>query len=288
MDLCNINTIKKILSENNFSISKKLSQNFIIDPFLCPEIVSRLSLDKDTGIIEIGPGLGTLTQELIKSGAKVLSIEADKRLPDILETTLGSNDNLKIITADFLKLDLHKIITENFPNSKYLKICSNLPYSVTTTIITHILKSGIKFDDIVFMMQKETAERITADIPSRNSSAVTVMVNYYAESEFLFSVSSESFYPKPNVDSAVVRLTPRTSPVVKLKSEEMFFKIVNSVFTQRRKTLANSLSNALKIPKDTVNQILSSMNIKETTRPEELSIDDFAALSDKFYYMPDF
>ncbi len=156
-----------------------------------------------------------------------------------------------------------------------------MPYYITTPIITHILKSGVMFDDIILMVQKETAERITASIPSKNSSSITVMVNYYAKTEMLFPVSSNYFYPEPKVDSAVIRITPRKSPAVLTNDESYFFKVVNATFIQRRKTLANAISNTLGFSKSEINEILLSLNIKENTRPEELSLSEFALLADE-------
>ncbi|MCD7722940.1 MAG: 16S rRNA (adenine(1518)-N(6)/adenine(1519)-N(6))-dimethyltransferase RsmA [Clostridiales bacterium] len=279
MDLCNINTVNKILAENGFSFSKKLGQNFIVNPAVCPKMAAALGAGEKTGVLEIGPGIGTLTQELCKCAGKVVSVEADRRLISILNETLGARDNLKIICADFLKLDLAQLVKDEFAGMSCIKVCANLPYYITTPIISALLKSGVFFESIVLMLQKETAQRITADIPGRGSSAITVMVNYYADAQLLFQVGRGSFVPAPQVDSAVIRLNMRKNTLFEPGGEAAFFRVVNAAFSQRRKNITNSLSSNLNLPKDKTAALLSQLQINPLARAEDLSMGEFALIS---------
>ncbi len=283
MNLCDTEEIKKLLSENNISLSKSLGQNFIINPEICPKTASAAGLDANTGVIEIGPGIGTLTKELCRSAGKVVAVEADSRLPLILNETLRDFQNLKIICGDFLKIDLTKLINEEFSDYSEIKVCANLPYYITTPIITKLLKSDAKISGITIMLQKEAAERITAKIPGRGSSAITIMVAYYAEAEYLFSVGHEAFYPEPKVDSAVINITPRKAKAVAVKDEGLFFKTVNAAFTQRRKKLSNALSGTTGTEKGEIEALLTKLSINPSARPEELTLEEFAAISDALY-----
>ena len=280
MNLYDYNTINKILTAHGFTFSKALGQNFLIDPGVCPEMASQLKADQDTGVIEIGPGIGVLTKELCKFAGKVIAIELDKRLFPVLGETLGEFGNLEIVEGDVLTLDLAALIEEKFKGLKNVKVCANLPYYITSPVIMKLLESKLPIEEIVVMVQKEAAERFCAEIGSRESGAVTVAVNYYAEAEMLFEVTKDCFYPSPKIDSAVMRLTLRDKPPVEVKDEKRFFEVVKAAFAQRRKTALNSLSGALGIPKDKVLSALNELGIDERTRAESFSLEDFAKLSE--------
>ena len=280
MNLYDYNTINKILTAHGFTFSKALGQNFLIDPGVCPEMASRLGADKDTGVIEIGPGIGVLTKELCKVAGKVVAIELDKRLFPVLRETLGEFDNLEIVEGDVLSLDLAALIEEKFSGKKSVKVCANLPYYITSPVIMKLLESRLPIDEIVVMVQKEAAERFCAEIGSRESGAVTVAVNYYAEAEMLFEVTKDCFYPSPKIDSAVMRLTLRDEPPVEVQDEKRFFAVVKAAFAQRRKTAINSLSSALGLPKDKILSALQEIGANEKARAESFSLEQLARLSE--------
>ena len=280
MNLYDYNTINKILTAHGFTFSKALGQNFLIDPSVCPEMANQLGADKDTGVIEIGPGIGVLTKELCKVAGKVIAIELDKRLFPVLGETLGEFKNLEIVEGDVLSLDLAALIKEKFSEMKCVKVCANLPYYITSPVIMKLLESRLPIDEIVVMVQKEAAERFCAEIGSRESGAVTVAVNYYAEAQMLFEVTKDCFYPSPKIDSAVMRLTLRDKPPVEVQDEKRFFAVVKAAFAQRRKTALNSLSNALGLPKDKVLAALNEIGADERARAESFSLEQLARLSE--------
>lgn len=278
-NLTNISTIKEILSRHGFTFSKSLGQNFIINPSVCPKMAQMAVQNDNTGVIEIGPGIGVLTNELCKYAKKVVAVELDTRLLPILSETLSDHDNLKVINSDVLKLDLNKLISDEFSGMNVV-VCANLPYYITSPVIMKLLEDKLPVDSITVMLQKEAAQRICADIGSRQSSAVTVAVNYYSTPEMLFSVARGSFMPAPNVDSAVIRLSVSKKPRVAVKSEKIFFKVVRASFSQRRKTLLNSLSSGLALDKSAVGDILNTSGIASNARAEQLTLEDFAAIAD--------
>lgn len=280
MNLYDYNTINKILTAHGFTFSKALGQNFLIDPGVCPEMARQLNADQDTGVIEIGPGIGVLTKELCRVAGKVIAIELDKRLFPVLKETLGEFDNLEIVEGDVLSLDLAALIEEKFSGMKSVKVCANLPYYITSPVIMKLLESKLPIEEIVVMVQKEAAERFCAEIGSRESGAVTVAVNYYAEAEMLFEVTKDCFYPSPKIDSAVMRLTLRDKPPVEVQDEKRFFAVVKAAFAQRRKTALNSLSSALGAPKDKVLSALNEIGADEKVRAESFSLEQLARLSE--------
>lgn len=280
MNLYDYNTVNRILTSHGFTFSKALGQNFIIDPEVCPAMADALSADEKTGVLEIGPGIGVLTKELCKVCGKVASIELDKRLFPVLRETLGEFNNLKIIEGDVLKLNLQEIIKEKLGDMDSVKVCANLPYYITSPVIMSLLEQNLPIDEIIVMVQKEAAERLTAEIGSRESGAVTVAVNYYAEAQMLFEVKKNSFYPAPKVDSAVIRLRIRKTPSVKIKNEAHFFKVVKAAFSQRRKTAVNCLSNGLGIPKAEISKALNTIGKNNTSRAENFTMEEFAQLSE--------
>jgi len=279
MDLCNYREIKDLLMRHGFTFSKSLGQNFIINKSICPAMAQSLGADETTGVLEIGPGIGVLTKELCAVAGKVISIELDERLFPILHETLADCANLEIVKGDALKTDLNALVQEKFRDMKEIKVCANLPYYITSPIIMKLIESRLPVREIVVMVQKEAADRLCAEIGSRESGALTVAAQYYAETEKLFEVSRGSFIPQPKVDSAVIRLSVRTRPAVQPENEERFFRIIRAAFSQRRKTALNSLSSALNLPKDQVRAALSEIGRNETDRAENFTMQEFAQLS---------
>lgn len=281
-NLTNILTIKDILSRHGFTFSKALGQNFLINPSVCPRMAEYCGAEQGVGVIEVGPGVGVLTHELCKRADKVVSIELDKRLLPVLEETLAEHSNVKVVNDDILKIDLHKLIKEEFQGMRVV-VCANLPYYITSPVIMRLLEDKLPIDAVTVMVQKEAAERICAQVGTRQSSALTVAVNYYSEPALLFHVSSGSFMPAPKVDSAVIRLDINGKPRVDTKSEKMFFRVVKGAFAQRRKTVVNSISSSLSIPKAEVEKALLDSDISATARAEALDLSDFAKIADKLY-----
>lgn len=282
MNLADIKTIEQLLRSHGFSFKKSLGQNFLINPDVCPAMAAAAA-DKGTGIIEIGPGIGVLTKELAKTAGKVVAIELDERLKPILAKTLADADNVKVIFGDAMKLDLNEIIETEFPDYSKVSVCANLPYYITSPIIMMLLESRLPLDSITVMVQKEAAERIASEVGSRESGAVTVAVNYYATSEILFGVDRSSFMPPPNVDSAVIQLTVRKTPSVKVNSESNFFKFVKACFAQRRKTLINTVSNSLHIEKTKIRHVLAMLGIPETVRSEQLTMQQLCDIANNLF-----
>lgn len=279
MNLSDINTIRSLLSKNGFSFKKSLGQNFLIDSSVCPAMANACC-DENTGVLEIGPGIGVLTAELSKVAKKVVTIELDERLKQILPITLADCQNVEVIYGDAMKLDLFEIIKQHFSDCEKVCVCANLPYYITSPIIMMLLESRLPIDSITVMVQKEAAERICAEVGSRDSGAVTVSVTYYAEKEILFEVGRESFMPAPNVDSAVIQLKIRKEPAVKVNDEEKFRKLVKACFAQRRKTLLNTVSSTLGISKDILRDALGKIGLSETVRGEQLTMEQLANLSE--------
>lgn len=277
MNLADIKDVKALLSSEGFVFKKSLGQNFIVDETVCPAMADSCC-DQNTGVIEIGPGAGVLTYELGKRAKKVVAIEIDERLKPVLAKTVGEFKNVEVIFGDVLKLDLNKIIEEKFTDCEKIAVCANLPYYITSPIIISLLESKLNIASITAMVQKEAALRLCARLGERAAGAVTAAVEYYSEAEILFDVPRDCFLPVPNVDSAVIRLNIRKEPPVILGDEKLFFDIINAGFNQRRKTLSNSLSNRLKIDKQTANDYLAKASIKPSARAEELNIEQFAAL----------
>ncbi|MBQ7745113.1 MAG: 16S rRNA (adenine(1518)-N(6)/adenine(1519)-N(6))-dimethyltransferase RsmA [Ruminococcus sp.] len=275
--LSDIGTIKDILHRHGFTFSKALGQNFLINPSVCPRMAELSGAGEGVGVIEIGPGIGVLTNELCQLADKVVAVELDKRLIPVLGETLAEYDNVKVINADVLELDLNKLIEEEFSGMEVV-ICANLPYYITSPVIMKLLEDKLPITAITVMVQKEAAQRICAPVGSRESGAVTVSVNYYAEPSLQFHVSAGSFMPAPKVDSAVIRLDVRKEPPV-ITDEEKFFRVVKAAFSQRRKVISNSLSSGLKMSKDEINEVLAAANVPSNARAEKLSLDDFAAIA---------
>lgn len=281
-NLSNIGTIKEILSKHGFTFSKALGQNFLVNPSVCPRMAENCGADKETGVIEVGPGIGVLTNELAKVAKKVVAIELDKRLLPVLKETLADHDNVKVINDDVLKVDLHKLIAEEFPNMNVV-VCANLPYYITSPVIMKLLEEKLPISALTVMVQKEAGQRICAEVGSRQSGAVTVAVNYYSKPSLLFNVSAGSFMPAPKVDSCVIRLDVSSEPTVNVMEDKSFFKVVKGAFAQRRKTLSNSMSSSMGIDKQTVKAILERAGIPENARAEQLKMEQIAKIADALY-----
>lgn len=278
-NLSDISVIKKILSEHGFTFSKSLGQNFLINPTVCPRMAEACGADSDTGVLEIGAGIGVLTAELAKRAKKVVSLELDTRLIPVLAETLGEFSNVEVLNADVLKLDLNKLIDDCF-QGMHVAVCANLPYYITSPVIMALLESRIPVDAVTVMVQKEAAARLCAPVGSRDAGAVTVAVNYYAQAEKLFDVSAGSFMPAPKVDSSVIRLNIRKEPPVEVSDEKFFFRVIKAAFGQRRKTASNSLSAGLGIPKDKVSAAIAAAGFEPSVRAESLTMQELARLSE--------
>ena len=276
--LSDIGTIKEILSRHGFNFSKGFGQNFLINPSVCPKMAELSSAGEGVGVIEIGPGIGVLTQELCERADKVVAVEIDQRLIPVLEETLGDYDNLKVINEDVMKLDLNELIENEFKGMKVV-VCANLPYYITSPVIMKLLEDKLPIESITVMVQKEAARRICAEVGSRESGAVTVAVNFYSKPEMLFSVSAGSFMPAPKVDSAVMKLNVYKEPLFELEDDKKFFTAVKAAFAQRRKTVLNSISSSLGLEKSAVNELLLDSGVNPQSRAEKLSMEDFAEIS---------
>lgn len=276
--LTDITYVKSVLSRHGFTFSKALGQNFLINPSVCPKMAELCGCSDRVGVIEIGPGAGVLTNELAKQAYKVVAIELDKRLLPVLDETLSGHKNVKVINGDAMKLDLHKLIHDEFGDSEVV-ICANLPYYITSPVIMRILEEKLPIRSLTVMVQKEAADRICAQPGTRQSGAISAAVHYYSEPELLFKVSAGSFMPAPKVDSAVIKLDILREPPVKVKDERLFFRVVKAAFSQRRKTLSNSLSSGMKLPKQQITEILEKAGIRHNARAEEMTMQDFAAIT---------
>ena len=275
--LTDIGVVKELLTRHNFTFSKALGQNFLVNPSVCPRIAEQGGAAPGVGVIEIGTGIGVLTAELARRADKVVAIELDSRLLPVLEETLRDFDNIKIINNDILKVDLHSLIREEFPGMEVV-VCANLPYYITSPIIMGLLEERLPIKAITVMVQKEAAARLCAKPGTRDAGSVTIAVRYFSEPKQLFTVSRGSFMPSPNVDSAVIRLDIREPEPLDF-DESFFFKVVRASFAQRRKTVVNSVSATLKMSKAEVAAALAQNGVKATARAEELRMDEFISLA---------
>lgn len=280
--LTDIGTIRRTLIKYDFNFSKGLGQNFLINPSVCPKMARMCGIEENTAVLEIGPGIGVLTCELAKKAKKVVAIEIDNRLIPVLNETLSDFDNVKIINDNIMKINLKNLFDSEFASMDVV-VCANLPYYITSPVLMRLLETKLTLNSITVMVQKEVAQRICAGAGQKNSSSISVAINYYAKPELLFCVKRGSFMPIPKVDSAVIRLIIRKTPVCKVLSEELFFKIIKSAFLQRRKTLINSLNHNLKLSKDILINAFENLNILLSSRAENLSIEQFASLSNFLY-----
>lgn len=280
MNLTNIGTIKEILGKHGFSFSKGLGQNFLVNPDVCPKIAEYGNAASGWGVLEIGTGIGVLTKELALRADKVSAVEIDTRLMPVLDETLAEFDNIKIYNEDVMKADLRGIIERDFAGLR-TAVCANLPYYITSPVIMLLLESRLPIESVTVMVQKEAAQRLCAKIGTRESGAITVGVNYYGTVKQLFGVSRGSFMPSPNVDSAVIRIDIDREPRLTPQQEEFFFRMVKSGFSQRRKTLANSLQSMMGISKNDVYSALSELDLPESVRIEALDMEQLIAVAMK-------
>lgn len=281
--LTNIDIIKHIMKRHGIAFNKKFGQNFLTDEAVVDSISEMSGVSKNDAVLEIGPGIGTLTYSLLSFANKVVSVEIDSGLIPVLSETLSEFDNFELINSDILKLDLNELIQDKFAGEPPFVI-ANLPYYITSPILMYLLESKIPFKRIVVMVQKEVADRLSSKPGTKDYGVITAAVSYYADVKTLFGVKRDCFIPSPNVDSAVIELIPRQHPTCKPKSEDLFFKTIKASFAQRRKTLLNSISKSdyITLPKEEIERAISDCGISPSVRGETLSIDDFAKLSDKF------
>jgi len=272
---------KQILNKYPFVFRKKFGQNFLIDPHVLDDIISAAAITKEDCVLEIGPGIGSVTEALIERAGKVIGVEIDPQLVRILEDQFGKKDNFILIHNDILKVNLKELIEKESPG-KRIKVVANLPYYITTPIIMALLENELPIESITVMMQKEVAERLASPPGNKQYGAITLTVNYHAKPYLVTDVSRDCFMPSPNVDSAVLKLVLDQEPVVKVNSTAQLFKIIKAAFSQRRKTLLNTLmaNGELDFSKEALKSLLDESGIGAITRGETLSLDDFARLSD--------
>lgn len=275
---------KFLMKKYGITANKKLGQNFLIDENVIDTIANASEISQDDLVIEIGPGLGTLTDKLLQKAGKVIAIELDERMISILKDRFFMYDNFEIMNEDVLKVDLNKLIQENKEQLglERAKIVANLPYYITTPIIMKLLEEKLDIESITVMIQKEVADRLTAIPGGKNSGAITYTVYYYATSEEVLTVPNNSFIPEPEVESEVIKLNLRKEPVIKVTDEKKFFALIKAAFMQRRKTLLNAIGNSgLNTTKEQMEQILKELDIDTRIRGEALTIDQFAKISEK-------
>ncbi|WP_282800904.1 16S rRNA (adenine(1518)-N(6)/adenine(1519)-N(6))-dimethyltransferase RsmA [Lactococcus lactis] len=279
--ISNIIRTQDILRRHDFNFKKKFGQNFLTDHNILTKITQTAEISKEVNVIEIGPGIGSLTQYLLEEAAEVMAFEIDKSLIPILEETMAPYDNFTLVSADILKVDLLSEI-QKFKNPNLpIKVVANLPYYITTPILMHLIESKIPFSEFVVMMQKEVADRIAASPKTKAYGSLSIAVQYYMEASVAFIVPRTVFIPAPNVDSAILKMVRREAPLVEVEDEEWFFKTMHSSFVHRRKTLMNNLQAAFgKESKPEIEKLLAQAEISPTIRGEALSIEEFAKLAD--------
>ena len=277
---------KKILEKHGFSFKKSLGQNFLIDPNVLVNIVSHAGLSKETGVIEIGPGIGALTEHLARQAGKVVAFEIDGRLLPVLEDTLSPYDNVTVVHEDILKTDLEQAMNDHFADYEEVVVVANLPYYVTTPIIMKFLLEKVPVTGMIIMMQKEVADRITAIPGTKAYGSLSIAIQYYMDADVAMIVPKTVFMPQPNVESAVLRLTRKETPPAEVRDEDFLFKVSRGSFVQRRKTILNNLQASLpdgKAEKDRILHALNEAGIEPSRRGETLSVEEFAHLSNALY-----
>ena len=274
---------KEIINKYSFAFQKKFGQNFLIDSNVLESIIRGAEITKDDFVLEIGPGIGTMTQYLCEATRQVVAVEIDKMLIPILEDTLSEYDNVEVINQDVLKVDI-KSLAEEKNNGKPIKVVANLPYYITTPIIMGLFESGVPIDSITIMVQKEVADRMQTGPGSKDYGALSLAVQYYATAKVILNVSATCFMPRPNVDSAVIKLTIHKEPTVNVADEKLMFKIIRASFNQRRKTLVNGLKNSpeLSFSKEQIVKAVEKIGKPETIRGEALTLEEFAELANAF------
>ncbi|MCI8410629.1 MAG: 16S rRNA (adenine(1518)-N(6)/adenine(1519)-N(6))-dimethyltransferase RsmA [Lachnospiraceae bacterium] len=275
------NTIA-VLQKYQFNFQKKYGQNFLIDTHVLDKIISAAKITKDDMVLEVGPGIGTMTQYLCEHAREVIAVEIDKNLIPILEDTLSEYDNITIIHDDILKVDIEKIVQER-NSGRPIKVVANLPYYITTPIIMGLFESHVPIENITVMVQKEVADRMQVGPGTKDYGALSLAVQYYAEPYIVANVPPNCFMPRPKVGSAVIRLTRHSEPPVKVAEEKLMFQLIRASFNQRRKTLVNGLNNSpeLNFSKEVIVKALESMGLPLTVRGETLTLEEFARLSEE-------
>lgn len=280
MDLCNISQIRALLAGNEFRFSKAMGQNFLTAAWVPEQVALDAGLDKQTGVLEVGPGVGCLTVQIAKYAGKVVSIELDNALSAVLNETLADCDNTEVIFGDVLKLNLKELVREHFEGLRPV-VCANLPYNITSPVISAFIDAGC-FESMTLMVQREVGHRICAKADTSEYGAFTVYTNWYTEPEILFDVSPDCFMPQPKVWSSVIKLTTRKEPPAQVTDEKLFFAVVRASFNQRRKTLLNALTSGLSVySKEQLNEVIKSCGFDEKIRGEVLDIAGFAAIANK-------
>lgn len=280
--LSNPTETKAVLDMFGFSFAKKYGQNFLIDGNIVSNIVKNAGITKEDTVLEIGPGIGTMTQVLCEQAKNVIAVEIDKRLIDVLTFTLRDYDNVTVINSNILKCNIEELCKQYSSNGR-LKVVANLPYYITTPIIMELLEKNNNsvIESITVMIQKEVAERLGAEPGNKDYGAITLSINYYSDANIVMTVPASCFMPRPNVDSAVIRMDIYDKPPVATKDEVKMFKVIKAAFSQRRKTLVNSVSSSTDIAKETILKSLNEMGLSESVRGETLSLEQFAELSDR-------
>lgn len=279
-DLGNAKSTANIINKYGFSFQKRFGQNFLIDEHVLDKIVDAALIGKGDGVIEIGPGIGTMTQRLCEAASKVVAIEIDKELIPILSETMSGYDNVKIINADVMKTDLDKLIREEFSGMS-VKVVANLPYYITTPIVMSLLENHLPVESITIMVQREVAQRMQAGPGTKDYGALSLAVQYYADTYIAANVPPNCFMPRPKIGSGVIRLTVRKEAKVEVADEKLMFSLIRAAFNQRRKTLVNAVTNfpGLDYTKEDIEKALAELDISEKIRGEALSLQQFAELS---------
>ena len=279
MNLTNYDEIRALLSRHGFRFSKSLGQNFLTADWVPRQIAESAELDEQTGVLEIGPGVGCLTVQLSERAGKVLSVELDKSLMPVLAETLTGHENVEVLFGDILKQDIPALVAESFPGLRPV-VCANLPYNVTTPVLTALIRPGC-FETITVMIQREVAKRICAPAGSPDYGAFGIFVQWHMETELLFEVPPSCFVPQPKVTSAVIRLKKREKPPVETRNEKLLFAVVRAAFNQRRKTLTNGLCSGLNLSREQVENAIKNAGFDTKIRGETLDVGGFAKITDE-------
>ena len=273
----------EVIQKYQFDFRKKFGQNFLIDNHILDKIIDAADLTRDDCVLEIGPGIGTMTQRLAEEAGEVIAVEIDQNLIPILDETLADYDNVTVLNEDILKVDIHQIVEER--GGRPVKVVANLPYYITTPIIMALFESHVPLSSVTIMVQREVADRMCVGPGTKEYGALSLAVQYYAKPEIITKVSAACFMPKPNVDSTVIRLTRYEKPPVEARDEAWLFAIIRAAFNQRRKTLVNSIANAanLDVSRQQVEAVLTEMGLPAAIRGEALTLEQFAELSGRLY-----
>ena len=281
MDLCDRREIQALLERHGFHFSKAMGQNFLIESWVPRDIADSCGADEGSGVLEIGPGIGPLTQQLARRAGKVVSVELDARLYPVLRETMRGADNFTLIEGDAMKLDFAQVVQEHFSGLQPI-LCANLPYNITTPVLTKCVESRC-FDSLTVLIQKEVAQRICAEAGTAEYGAFTVLMQYYTAPQMLFTVPASCFLPAPKVTSAVIHCPVRKTPPVEVVSESALWRTVKAGFALRRKTLVNSLQTGYQLPKERLAEIVTACGLSPTVRGERLTLEDFARLTNALF-----